>query len=296
MTSDNHVAASTGRNVSCAHCSACDYYLGQMRFSRLNNIKSVLQKGLQAFSRRHGSAGAAPRIYPGQFQTYNYTLPDRYPWLFQFAQESLAKSADPHLLSFGCSRGDEVFALRRYFPTAVIKGIDIDPDNIWHCQSRVPAELQQNIKFATAPNLEAESDGSFDAVFCLAVLCRGDLTAGNAQFSSPSFLFEHFAIIVADLARCVKPGGLLFLHTTNFRFCDTATAAQFDTVLEALPSQLAADVLFDSSNKLMAGVRYPAVGFRKRYAAGELSLDVNAMRERLTERGLRYVDQVPEDR
>jgi 4-hydroxy-4-methyl-2-oxoglutarate aldolase len=35
---------------------------------------------------------------------------------------------------------------------------------------------------------------------------------------------------------------------------------------------------------------------RKRYAAGELSLDVNAMRERLTERGLRYVDQVPEDR
>jgi 4-hydroxy-4-methyl-2-oxoglutarate aldolase len=35
---------------------------------------------------------------------------------------------------------------------------------------------------------------------------------------------------------------------------------------------------------------------RKRYAAGELSLDVNAMRERLTERGLRYVDQVPGDR
>ena len=35
---------------------------------------------------------------------------------------------------------------------------------------------------------------------------------------------------------------------------------------------------------------------RKRYAAGELSLDVNGMRERLTERGLRYVDQVPEGR
>lgn len=29
---------------------------------------------------------------------------------------------------------------------------------------------------------------------------------------------------------------------------------------------------------------------RKRYAAGELSLDVNAMRERLAEKGLRYVD------
>jgi 4-hydroxy-4-methyl-2-oxoglutarate aldolase len=34
---------------------------------------------------------------------------------------------------------------------------------------------------------------------------------------------------------------------------------------------------------------------RKRYAAGELSLDVSGMRERLTERGLRYVDQIPEN-
>jgi 4-hydroxy-4-methyl-2-oxoglutarate aldolase len=33
---------------------------------------------------------------------------------------------------------------------------------------------------------------------------------------------------------------------------------------------------------------------RKRYAAGELSLDVNAMRDRLAERGLQYVDQAPQ--
>jgi 4-hydroxy-4-methyl-2-oxoglutarate aldolase len=32
---------------------------------------------------------------------------------------------------------------------------------------------------------------------------------------------------------------------------------------------------------------------RKRYAAGELSLDVNAMRGRLAELGLRYVDDAP---
>ncbi|MGH3342967.1 MAG: 4-carboxy-4-hydroxy-2-oxoadipate aldolase/oxaloacetate decarboxylase [Carbonactinosporaceae bacterium] len=34
---------------------------------------------------------------------------------------------------------------------------------------------------------------------------------------------------------------------------------------------------------------------RKRYAAGELSLDVNDMRGRLAEKGLRYVDQPPGD-
>jgi len=32
-------------------------------------------------------------------------------------------------------------------------------------------------------------------------------------------------------------------------------------------------------------------GVRKRYMAGELGLDINNMRERLAEKGLRYVDQ-----
>ena len=246
-----------------------DYHFDQMKFIKLERIKRALQERRRAFSRgRPTSLRDAPVLMPGQFQTYNHTLPDRYPWLFQFAAESLAKSSDLHLLSFGCSRGDEVFALRKYFPTAVIKGVDIDPGNIAYCRSQMPVELPLKMSFAIARSVEAEPDASFDAIFCLAVLCRGDLTARQAQSSSPSFLFEHFEAIVADLARCVKPGGILFLLTTNFRFCDTVTAAHFDCVLEAAPSQLAADVLFDSSNRLMAGVCYPEVGFRKRCARG----------------------------
>ena len=70
------------------------------------------------------------RRLPGQFQPYRYTLPDRYPWLFQFAARELADRPDLRILSFGCSRGEEVFSLRRYFPTASIKGIDARPRNI----------------------------------------------------------------------------------------------------------------------------------------------------------------------
>jgi SAM-dependent methyltransferase len=254
--------------VTYAEQPSCDYDFIQMKLPNSEGIRKALQKARKAIWRgRSNSAVDAPLSIPGQFQTYSYTLPDRYPWLFQFAAESLPNSEDLHLLSFGCSRGDEVFALRKYFPTAVIKGIDVDPRNIAHCQSRMQRESLQNMLFTTARSVEAEADASFDAIFCLAVLCRGDLTATNAQCSAPSFLFEHFELIVTDLARCVKPGGLLFLLTTNFRFCDTAAAAHFDTVLEATPSQLAEDVLFDSANRLMAGVRYPAVGFRKRVAA-----------------------------
>src|SRR6202041_1232264 len=52
----------------------------------------------------------------GRFQPYRYTLPDRYPWLFRFAAAALEGREERKLLSFGCSRGDEVLALRRYFP------------------------------------------------------------------------------------------------------------------------------------------------------------------------------------
>jgi hypothetical protein len=56
----------------------------------------------------------------------------------------------------------------------------------------------------------------------------------------------------------------LFLLTTNFRFCDAAVSKDFDVVLEADLAQLAPDVLFDSNNRLLPGVRYRPAAFRKR--------------------------------
>jgi SAM-dependent methyltransferase len=239
-----------------------------MKLGTLSKLKNLARSGREALQRRIlRPVGAEPIPLPGQFQTYSHTLPDRYPWLFQFAVASLAASSDLRLLSFGCSRGDEVLTLCKYFPTATIKGIDIDPANIAHCQSRMPAGPNQYIAFATAASTELEADESYDAIFCLAVLCLGDLTTSNAQVCSPRLCFKDFDHTVGDLARCLKPGGLLFLHTTNFRFCDAACAADFETVLEASPSQLASDVLFDRTNWLMPGYRYSAVGFRKRRRA-----------------------------
>jgi hypothetical protein len=97
-------------------------------------------------------------------------------------------------------------------------------------------------------------------------LVNGDLTTSGAQRSDPLFHFERFERMVDDFARCLKPGGLLLLHTTNFRFCDTAAARNFDVVYEADPKHLAPDVLFDRDNCLMDGERerYRAVAFEKR--------------------------------
>jgi SAM-dependent methyltransferase len=202
-----------------------------------------------------------------RFQPYPHTLPDRYPWLFDFAAAALDGVTAPRLLSFGCSRGDEVFSLRRRFPGAAIKGVDIDPGNIAACLARSRPLEDDRLSFEAASNTRGEPSGHYDAIFCLAVLCHGDLTVTRAQKSEPLLCFGDFERAVVDLARRLKPGGLLFLHTTNFRFSDTAPAGAFDIVLEARPEQLAPDVLFDREGRLMPGERYYPVGFRKRITA-----------------------------
>ena len=209
------------------------------------------------------------RPLPGEFQPYYFTRPDRYPWLFGFAAERLGSRPNLRILSFGCSRGEEVFSLRKYFPAAVLKGIDVNPRNIARCQARVRAENPSNMTFEIAATTQGEATGSYDAIFCLAVLVNGDLTTSAAQRSDPVLYFDTFERIVGDFARCLKPGGLLILHTTNYRFCDTAAARDFDVVYETDPKHLAPDVLFDRNNRLMSGERerYLAVAFQKRVRA-----------------------------
>lgn len=202
------------------------------------------------------------RPLPGRFQPYSHTLPDRYPWLFSFAAGYFSAREELRLLSFGCSRGDEVFTLRTYFPRADITGIEIDPRNVAICRARAPAERQ--LRFVRAATTAGEPSACYDAIFCLAVLCLGDLTTRGAQRCDPYLQFADFERQVTDFARCLRPGGLLLLHTTNFRFADTAVAADFETVLEATPEQLAPDVLFDRNNRLLPAERYFPVGFRKR--------------------------------
>jgi SAM-dependent methyltransferase len=241
-----------------------------MQIPGRNSLQAAARKGRQVLQRAFPVLGLRfTRRLPGAFQPYNHTLPDRYPWLFGFAAAELAAIAQPRILSFGCSRGEEVFSLRRYLPTAAIKGIDVDPKNIACCIEGARTRGSLGLSFENAASSAREADESYDAIFCLAVLCLGDLTVRGATRSDPQLYFTDFSRAVADLARCLKPGGLLLLQTTSYRFGDTDTAADFEVVLEAQLSQLAPDVLFGRDNRLLPGERYRAVAFRKRRHVGQ---------------------------
>jgi SAM-dependent methyltransferase len=238
-----------------------------MKLPNRLTFKNVARKGRHALQDIYYSLRRrVRRPRAGEFQPYYYTAPDRYPWLFGFAATRLGSRPDLRILSFGCSRGEEVFSLRKYFPAAAIAGIDINPRNIARCLTRVQADNHTNMTFRVAATTQDEPTSSYDAIFCLAVLVNGDLSTSKAQRCDPVLHFATFERMVGDFARCLKPGGLLLLHTTNFRFCDTAVAGDFEVVLEAEPGHLAPDVLFDRNNRLMSGERerYRAVAFAKR--------------------------------
>jgi 2-polyprenyl-3-methyl-5-hydroxy-6-metoxy-1,4-benzoquinol methylase len=235
-----------------------------MRLPDLDTLRDTARRGRRVLQRAVTTLGERfRRPLAGRFQHASHTLPDRYPWLFRFVAAELGDPRGLRILSFGCSRGDEVFSLRQYFPMAALRGIDIDPSNIAHCRSRARRAGMLHVSFEAAATTEAEPTASYDAIFCLAVLCLGALTTQGAQRSDPLLHFADFERMVTDFARCLKPGGLLLLHTTNFRFSDTTVAQQFDTVLEADPADLAPDVKFDRHNRLLPGERYRAVAFRK---------------------------------
>ena len=235
-----------------------------MKIPALTAVASMLRKGRNALRFAFPTLTRRwRRRLPGRFQAYGHTFADRYPWLFRFAAANLGGGEDIRILSFGCSRGDEVFTLRHYFPAAEIQGIDVDPRNIALCRSRLRAQKDARTAFLTAATTEGEPAESYDAIFCLAVLCLADLTISDARRCDPWLYFADFERVVADFARCLKPGGLLLMHTANFRFSDTAAARDFDAVFEAEPEQLAPDLLFDRDNRRLQGVRNRAVAFRK---------------------------------
>jgi SAM-dependent methyltransferase len=199
------------------------------------------------------------------FQPYALTAPDRYPVIFSFVRNHVQDQPSARILSYGCSTGEEVFSLRRYFPLAEIVGMDINPRSIAVCRKKQGRIGDTRIRFAVAATPDAEADSGYDAVFCMAVLRHGELGASNAESCGHLIRFADFERTVASLCRCLKPGGYLAVMGSNFRFADTASASGFDAVHSINDSAPRADTpLYGPDNRRLHGVVYNEAVFRKR--------------------------------
>lgn len=205
----------------------------------------------------------------GQFQRDPATRIDRYPLAFRFARDQLGDEAATHILSFGCSTGEEVFTLRRYFPAARITGIEVDPARISTCLERLREMGDSRISFQCAADTSAEPSDIYDAIFCMAVFRDPALDAPATRSTAGHISFDDFERGVADLVRCLKPGGLLFVEHANFRLSDSSSASALETVLHADPPRSAnRPGLYGRDGNRIDDAEDLALGYRKRASRG----------------------------
>jgi SAM-dependent methyltransferase len=198
----------------------------------------------------------------GLFQPYRTTSNDRYPEIFKFVREQIGDGTDLRILSVGCSTGEEVFSLRGYFSQATIVGLDINPLNIAACRSKLRKSGDARIHFSVAGSSQDQPDASYDAIFAMAVFRHGKLSHPPVPPRCDDRIrFSDFETSVADLARTLKPGGLLVIHHAMFRFEDTLVAAGFRTTLRADNDE--DTPVYDRDNCLMDAVDSFGVVFQK---------------------------------
>jgi SAM-dependent methyltransferase len=214
---------------------------------------------------------------PSLFQPDNFTLPDRYPDLFRLAAREVEDGADKRILSFGCSTGEEVFALRQYFPSAQIQGVDINRHNIAICLRKLARDPDPTISFRVDDSLADQPAESYDVVFCMAVFRHGALGDRMRERCDEFIRFQDFDEVTGDIARCLKSGGLLFIENSHFRFSDTRAYSDFDALTEARRPHLETDgPIYDRDNRLVAGVAWRDVAFRKSRPGADQGLRATA--------------------
>jgi len=160
-------------------------------------------------------------------QTTSLTYMDRYPTIFSACRDYFDGKQDLKILSYGCSTGEEVLTLRRYFPTAHIIGADINKRSLAICK-RLPVDEKMTFLYSTPS--EIQKHGNFDVIFCMAVLQRQphDIAAKGISSLKKIYPFEKFERQIIELDKLLKPQGLLVVYFTQYSICDTAVASMYE--------------------------------------------------------------------
>ncbi|MGS2779051.1 class I SAM-dependent methyltransferase [Robertmurraya sp. GLU-23] len=186
--------------------------------------------------------------YKNVHQTTPLTFMNRYPKIFSACQEYFEGKEDLKILSYGCSTGEEVLTLRRYFPTAQIIGADINKRSLETC-SKLPVD--DKISFIYSTPSEIQKHGKFDAIFCMAVLQRKphDVAAKGITNLSKIYPFEKFEKQIIELDSLVKENGLLVVHFTQYSLWDTSVALKYEALGDFVQDDYSTPV-FDRNSEL----------------------------------------------
>lgn len=162
-------------------------------------------------------------------QTTSLTYLDRYPTIFSACRDYFDGKQDLKILSYGCSTGEEVLTLRRYFPNAQIIGADINKQSLDICR-KLPVD--EKINFIYSSLNEIRKQGPFDVIFCMAVLQRKphDTEAKGITSLKKIYPFEKFELQIIEFDELIHPQGLLVVHFTQYSIWDTQIASKYEAL------------------------------------------------------------------
>ncbi|MBQ9762302.1 MAG: methyltransferase domain-containing protein [Oscillospiraceae bacterium] len=159
-------------------------------------------------------------------QTTSSTCLDRYPEIFAAARDYFLDKKPPRILSFGCSTGEEVVTLCRYFPNSEIVGAEINQNSLRICRSLT---LGDRVRFIESTPENIAAQGPYDLIFCMAVLQRTPGTIQDKQIRDLKkiYPFEKFQQKVEELDGLLNKNGLLVIHMSQYDLPDTDLAPRY---------------------------------------------------------------------
>lgn len=196
------------------------------------------------------------QLGPSLLQPFPDTFEERYPDLFDALAKHLEHLPEPRILSFGCSSGAEVRALRRRMPAARLVGVDPNRRAIAVARKADPAG-DYRIQ-GTVPNGEG-----YDSILAMAVLRHGQLEAKRPASADPVFPFRRFEEALDRLDIELNVGGLIAIGHAHFRFADWPGAVRYVAVPDVFAHISTPGLLYWPDNRRIDGPPPIAVLHRK---------------------------------
>jgi len=190
-------------------------------------IEKLYRVGLFLVDGQHRSV-VLLKLFDGRrvHQTTPATWIDRYPGIFSACQAYFGDKRNLRLLSYGCSTGEEVLTLRKYFPSAFITGAEINRRSLAACRRR---KADERIAFIYSDRTAVAKRGPFDAIFCMAVLQRTPHAIAERGVTDLSriYPFEKFDRQLRELDALLEKDGLLVIHHSQYLFEDACVASKY---------------------------------------------------------------------
>lgn len=134
-------------------------------------------------------------------------IPDRYTEIWN----ELSKKYQPKkILSYGCGLGEECFSIRKHFPFAQIKGVDIQPKTIARAISK---NQDNNIIFEISDFHKLLLDDKYDMIFAMNVFKIIKVSESELHSRYPLHIFDSQII---DLIQLLKLDGLLIIDGNSY--------------------------------------------------------------------------------